>query len=131
MSEIDEIVQTIGRTLLRAAREQSNEWDYVGYTFQTENGESFSAGGFLFLNGERHEFSIRTFGKNLGKLHLRQREIMRVEGDKAWTASRSALRHSDLSFKQEFEFDNPQRWHSSPATADRQFALFVGGLFDK
>lgn len=126
MSALVEIIHDIGRTLLGAAREQSSAWDYVGYTFRTNDGVNFEASGFLFHAEKLQEFTIRKVGKHLGALHLRQREIMRNESDNAWIAARSILRQSDLAFKQHFEFDDPNRWQTSPATIGRQFEVLIG-----
>ncbi len=130
MSNLGEIAQSIGRTLLGAAREQSDQWDYVGYTFLTKESVNYEGSGFLFLNRTLQEFTLRKIGRDLGALHLRQREIMRAEGDKAWIASRSVLRQSDMSFKQHFEFDNPERWRLSPDSMERQFAVLIGDAFE-
>ncbi len=128
MSVLDEITQDIGQTLLRSAREQSSAWDYVGYTFRTQDGVTYDASGFLFHGRELQEFTLRKIGKHLGALHLRQRDTMRIEGDKAWIAAHSILRQSDAAFEQKFEFDDPNRWQISPATVGQQFDVLIGDV---
>lgn len=131
MTVFNEIIQDIGRTLLHAANDQNPDWDYVGYTFNTNDGVNFDASGFLFVSQTLQEFTLRRIGKDLGTLHLRLREITKIHDQPYWIASRCVLRKLDNDFKLHFEFDNPNRWKITPANADNAFDVLVGSAFDQ
>src|SRR6056297_2766296 len=106
MTETDDIIQTLGRLIMRSARDSPAGWDYAGYVFSIAKDEAVRVEPFLFSGGQRGSIDHIPVRHEVANAFLRLREVTRVPGDDRWKAMLMVLRRDGGKLKFLFEFDN-------------------------
>lgn len=125
----DEITINIGNLIGQSANSGGQSWDYAGYVFATNNGESSSSSFFVFRNSKLLDIDDDDRFEETERNFFRLREITRVDGDDYWIRCLAVVQNASKQFKMLFEFDDPSRWQITPANAHDSFRILVGEIF--
>ncbi len=124
----EDLIIEIGKVIMRAAKNTSDNWEYAGYVFAAKNG-SVEMVDFLFGPDRKRMFlEDREWFKPLRENFKRFREVTRVEGDDYWIKCKAVLRR-DGDFKMLFEFDDWSRWSITPGNVGRAYEILIGDIY--